>query len=167
MLPNSATYHGPNSMGVIPIQTITAMYRKIPHSGEDQRLAPLWRCILPAWNHLSPDPSCVIAQPWLSCAALGLHNWLPKERVVFYTCVTGFSSQHPYCISLAINDYPKRSSVLLGSLIMDLLFCENCDPVAKPTETRQERVSQSSNSFFLSSAFLFRRQFSFSCPMLI
>lgn len=39
-----------------------------------------------------------------------------------------------YYISLAINDGPKRSSVLLDSLVTDLLFCENHALVARFTE---------------------------------
>lgn len=41
----------------------------------------------------------------------------------------------PYYISLAVNDCLKRSSVLLDSLITNLLFCESHEPVAKFTET--------------------------------
>lgn len=80
---------------------MSARSRKSPPSGRweepvsDQRLAPLWRRVLQAWNHISPDPFCFLARPWLFCAALGLHNWLPKARVVFSMCVASSSSQCP------------------------------------------------------------------------
>lgn len=45
-------------------------------------------------SHLSWS-LCLTARPWLFCAALGLYNWLPKDRVVFYVCVTSSSSQYP------------------------------------------------------------------------
>lgn len=148
---------------------MSARSRESPPSGRweeptsDQRLAPLWRRVLPAWNHISPDPSCFTAQPWLFCAALGLHNWLPKDRVVLcvYVCVLQVSlpSTH-YYISLAINDCPERSSVLGDSLITNSLFCEHmtCSQIHRNIVSKSLNLPDS-----FSSAFLFLRQFWLSC----